>query len=65
MGWGESVSAISVGGIPKTINSSSLVTLCCIDCPSYIAVSCLGCAVVSCLVFTVVVVLSVLLSSYV
>jgi hypothetical protein len=44
---------------------SSLVTLCCIDCPLYIVLSCLGCAVVSCLVRTVVVVLSVLLSSYV
>jgi hypothetical protein len=51
--------------IPETINSSSLVTLCCIDCPLYIVVSCLGCAVVSFLVCTVVVVLSVLLSSYV
>jgi hypothetical protein len=67
MGWGESVSAISVGGggIPETINTSSLVTLCCIDCPLYFVVSCLGCAVVSCLVCTVVVVLSVLLSYYV
>jgi hypothetical protein len=67
MDWCESVSAIIVGGgeITETINSSSLVTLCCIDCPSYIVVSCLGCAVVSCLVCTVVVVLSVLLSSYV
>jgi hypothetical protein len=52
-------------GIPENINSSSLVTLCCIDCPLYIVVSGLGCAVVSCLVCTVVVVLSVLLSSYV
>jgi hypothetical protein len=51
------------GGIPETINSSSLVTLCCIDCPLYIVVSYLGCVVVSCLVCTVVVVLSVLLSS--
>jgi hypothetical protein len=59
MGWGESVSAIIVGGgIPENINSSPLVTLCCIDCPLYIVVSCLGCAVV-------VVVLNVLLSSYV
>jgi hypothetical protein len=42
MGWGKSVSAIIVGGIPETINSSSLVTLCCIDCPLYIVVSVLG-----------------------
>jgi hypothetical protein len=61
MGWGESVSAISVEKkLPVTINSSSLVTLCCIDCPLYIVVSYLGC-VVSFLVCTVVVVLSVLL----
>jgi hypothetical protein len=65
MGWGESVSAVSVGKLPETINSSSLVILCCIDCPLHIVVSCLGCVVVSCLVCTVVVVLSVLLSSYV
>jgi hypothetical protein len=51
--------------LPETINSSSLGTLCCIDCPLYIVISCLGCVVVSCLVCTVVVVLSVLLSSYV
>jgi hypothetical protein len=58
MGWGESVSAISVEKkLPETINSSFLVTLCCIDCPLYIVGSCLVCAVV--------VVLSVLLSSYV
>jgi hypothetical protein len=64
MGWGESVSAISVEKITRNYKQFSLVTLCCIDCPLYIVVSCLGC-IVSCLVFTLVVVLSVLLSSYV
>jgi hypothetical protein len=63
MGWGESVSAIGVEKLPETINSSSLVILCCIDCHFYIVFSCLGCVVVSCLVCTVVVILSVLLSS--
>jgi hypothetical protein len=53
------------GGIPETINSSSLGTLRCIDCPLYIGVNCLGFAVAGCLVCTVVVVLNVLLSSYV
>jgi hypothetical protein len=31
-GWGESVSTVSVEKLPETINSSSLVILCCIDC---------------------------------
>jgi hypothetical protein len=60
MGWGESVSAISVEKLPETVNSSSLVILCCIDCPLYIVFGCIECVVVSCLVCTLVVVFSVL-----
>jgi hypothetical protein len=58
---GMDVYVVGLIKLPETVNSSSLDTLYCIDCPLYIVVSCLGCVVVSCLVCTVVVVLSALL----